>query len=74
MRLEILVKQVAPDEGLLVDENDRQWTMVEVRHDEAKEPCWLIETKVKGKLVYGTYDDVVIHVSNWSEISRYMQP
>lgn len=73
MRLEILVKRVAPDEGLIVDENNKEWSMAEVRHDESGEPYWQIETMVKDRLIYGTYDDVVIHVSSWTEISRYMQ-
>jgi hypothetical protein len=73
MRLEILVKRVAPDEGLIIDEYNREWSMVEVRHDEAGEPYWQIESMVKDRLIYGTYDDVVIHVSSWTEISRYMQ-
>ncbi|MBI4962481.1 MAG: hypothetical protein HY913_04330 [Desulfomonile tiedjei] len=72
MKLEIRVKRVSPDEGLIVDENDREWSMVEVRHDSG-EPYWQIETKVEERLIYGTYDDVVIHVKSWTEISRYMQ-
>jgi len=74
MRLEILVRRVAPDEGLIVDENGRKWSSVEVRHDEAGNPYWQIETKVNDRLIHGTYDDVVIHVSSWTQISRYMQP
>jgi|GEM_PF-1212794 len=74
MRLEILVRRVAPDEGLIVDENGREWSLVEVRRDEAGNPYWQIETKVNDQLIQGTYDDVVIHVSSWTQISRYMQP
>ena len=73
MKLEILVSRVAPDEGMIVDENQRQWHMVEVRHDESGEPYWQIETKVQDRLVQGIFDDVAIYLSSWTEIGRYMQ-
>ncbi|MFH1114169.1 MAG: hypothetical protein V1792_09635 [Pseudomonadota bacterium] len=73
MRLEILVRRVALDEDLIVDENGREWSMIQSSRDKAGEPYRQIETKVKGRLIYGTYDDVVIHVSGWTQISQYMQ-
>ena len=33
VKLEILISKVTPDKGMIVDENQRQWDMVEVRHD-----------------------------------------
>jgi hypothetical protein len=74
MKLEILVSRVAPDEGIIVDENQRQWGMVEVRHDETGEPYWRIETSVRGRLIQGIFDDVASYVSGWTEIARYMKP
>ena len=71
MKLEILVSRIAPDEGMIVDENERHWDMVEVRHDESGEPYWRVETRVKGRLIQGTFDDVAIYVSGWTEIARY---
>jgi hypothetical protein len=74
MKLEILVGRVSPDEGVIVDENERQWDMVEVRQTESREPYWQIETRVRGRLIQGTFDDVAIYVSSWNEIARYMEP
>ncbi len=74
MKLEILVSRVEPDEGMIVDENQRQWETVEVRHDESGEPYLQVETRVGGRLIQGTFDDVAIYVSGWSEIARYMKP
>lgn len=73
MKLEILVSRVAPAERMIVDENERQWNMVEVRHEESGEPYWQVETRVKGRLIQATFDDVAIYVSSWSEIVRYMK-
>jgi hypothetical protein len=73
VKLEILVSRVAPDEGMIVDENQKQWDMVEIQHDESGEPYWQIETKVKDSLIQGIYDDVAISVSSWTDISGYMQ-
>jgi hypothetical protein len=58
---------------MIVDENERQWNMVEVRHEESGEPYWQVETRVKGRLIQATFDDVAIYVSSWSEIVRYMK-
>jgi hypothetical protein len=58
VKLEVLVSRVAPDEGMIVDENQRQWHMVEVRRDESGEPYWQIETKVQDRLIQGIFDDV----------------
>ncbi len=73
MKLEILVSSVAPDEGMIVDENQKQWDMVEVRHTQSGEPYWQIETKVKDSLIQGIFDEVAIYVSSWTEVNRYMQ-
>jgi hypothetical protein len=59
---------------MIVDENQRQWHMVEVRQAESGDPYWQIETRVGGRLIQGTFDDVAIYVSGWTEIARYMRP
>ena len=72
MKLEILVKRINPDVGLIIDEKDRKWGMVEQCPVKNGKPYWRVETDIGEETVHGTYNFVGIQLSNETEIQRYL--
>lgn len=72
MKLEILVKRIESDKGLIIDQNDVKWGMIELCPVKNSKPFWRIETNINQKIVCGTYDDVVINLNSETEIRRYL--